>query len=293
MSLALRLYQRLPGPARTLASNTWAWYLDWWRYGPRSALLIAQALSCDLWTPQQWQAWQEDQLVRTLRHAAVSVPYYEKQWTARRRRGDRAPPVLLRQPPAARPFESLVRLLDTPASRTLDPTLLMALLMPVMIGAMVGDVVYGAVLLALALWARRRFGGGRIIVRHIAGVDPREGTVDKVRANFVLQVVIAPIEQMLQNQHPNYDLGWRSESPPAPTLGPPFLQCLRDHVNHGVVLEGSVDSSQPVGPQLVAIRQQNLEQTPFALPTLNHARSFDKRSCAGSVVRPIDRGNPE
>ena len=87
-----------------------------------------------------------------------------------RRRGDRTTPVLLHQPVAARPFESLVRLLDTPGSRTLDPTLLMALFMPVMIGAMVGDVVYGAVLLALALWARRRFGGEREMVRHIGAV---------------------------------------------------------------------------------------------------------------------------
>jgi len=87
-----------------------------------------------------------------------------------RKRGDRTTPVLLRQPAAARPFESLVRLLDTPGSRTLDPTLLMALLMPVMIGAMVGDVVYGAILLGLALWARRRFGGHSAIARDICGV---------------------------------------------------------------------------------------------------------------------------
>ena len=30
-----------------------------------------------------------------------------------------------------------------------------------------------------------------------------------------------------------------------------------------------------------------------ALATLNHARSFDERSRAGSVVRRIDRGNAE
>jgi V/A-type H+-transporting ATPase subunit I len=87
-----------------------------------------------------------------------------------RGRADGTPPVLLRQPAPARPFESLVRLLDTPASRTLDPTLLMALFMPVMIGAMVGDIVYGAVLLALAVWARRRLGRDRAILRQIAGV---------------------------------------------------------------------------------------------------------------------------
>jgi hypothetical protein len=62
---------------------------------------------------------------------------------------------------------------------------------------------------------------------------------------------------------------------------------------HGFVLERGVDASQPVGPQFVAIGPQNFEQTPFALSTLNHARSFEKRSRAGSLVRQIDRGNPE
>jgi hypothetical protein len=38
----------------------------------------------------------------------------------------------------------------------------------------------------------------------------------------------------------------------------------------------------------VTIGQQNFEQTPFALSSLNHARSFDE-SRAGSVVRRIDR----
>ena len=85
-------------------------------------------------------------------------------------RDDRSAPVLLHQPAPARPFESLVRLLDTPATRTLDPTPLMALLMPVMMGAMVGDVVYGAILLGLALWARRRFGDEQPMARSIATV---------------------------------------------------------------------------------------------------------------------------
>jgi V/A-type H+-transporting ATPase subunit I len=86
------------------------------------------------------------------------------------KRRDRSAPVLLHQPAPARPFESLVRLLDMPATRTLDPTPLMALLMPVMMGAMVGDVAYGAILLGLALWARRRFGADQLMARSIASV---------------------------------------------------------------------------------------------------------------------------
>jgi hypothetical protein len=84
----------------------------------------------------------------------------------------------------------------------------------------------------------------------------------------------------------------RAGAAASPTLGPTVFERLSHHVNHGLVLERGVDAAQPIGPQLVTIRQQNFEQTPLALFALNHARSFDE-SRAGSVVRLIDRGNAE
>ena len=81
-----------------------------------------------------------------------------------------APPVLMRNPAPARPFEFLVRLLDLPRSGTLDPTLLMALFLPLMVGVMVGDIVYGTLLLALALFARRRFAARSPVVRDLTRV---------------------------------------------------------------------------------------------------------------------------
>ena len=74
------------------------------------------------------------------------------------------PPVLMRNRKLARPFEFLVRFLDLPRSGSLDPTVLMALFLPLMVGVMVGDLVYGTLLLVIALFVRRRFaarfGGG-------------------------------------------------------------------------------------------------------------------------------------
>jgi V/A-type H+/Na+-transporting ATPase subunit I len=70
---------------------------------------------------------------------------------------DEKTPVLMRNPAVARPFESLVRLLDLPKPGTLDPTGLMALFLPFMFGVIVGDVVYGLILLGIALWMKRRF----------------------------------------------------------------------------------------------------------------------------------------
>jgi hypothetical protein len=75
------------------------------------------------------------------------------------------------------------------------------------------------------------------------------------------------------------------------TLRPPLLERLRHHLNHRVVLEQRIDLAEPIRPQLVTIGQQNLEQSPFALSSLNHARSFDEPSRAGTVVRSIDRSN--
>jgi V/A-type H+-transporting ATPase subunit I len=66
------------------------------------------------------------------------------------------PPVLMHNPAPARPFESLVRLLATPRYGSIDPTLLMGVFVPLFFGIMLGDVVYGAILLALAIAANHR-----------------------------------------------------------------------------------------------------------------------------------------
>jgi V/A-type H+/Na+-transporting ATPase subunit I len=72
-------------------------------------------------------------------------------------RFDEETPVLMRNRRPARPFEFLVRFLDLPRPGTLDPTGLMTLFLPLIFGAMVGDVVYGLLLLAVAVWMKRRF----------------------------------------------------------------------------------------------------------------------------------------
>ena len=70
----------------------------------------------------------------------------------------------------ARPFEFLVRFLDLPRSGSLDPTMLIALFLPLMVGVMVGDIVYGMLLLVIALFVRRRFAGDSAAVRDLSRV---------------------------------------------------------------------------------------------------------------------------
>jgi V/A-type H+/Na+-transporting ATPase subunit I len=68
------------------------------------------------------------------------------------------PPVLLRNRAPARPFESLVGLLQIPRYGTIDPATLMLIFLPLFFGMMLGDVVYGVILIAVAWFVRRRAG---------------------------------------------------------------------------------------------------------------------------------------
>jgi V/A-type H+/Na+-transporting ATPase subunit I len=83
---------------------------------------------------------------------------------------DVEPPVLMQNRKLARPFEFLVRFLDLPRSGFLDPTMLMALILPLMVGVMVGDIAYGALLLVLSLFVRRRFAARSAALRDLSRV---------------------------------------------------------------------------------------------------------------------------
>lgn len=69
-------------------------------------------------------------------------------------------PVLLQNPPPARPFESLVNLLAIPRYGHIDPTRLMAFFLPIFFGMMLGDIAYGALLLAISIWFLRKIKRG-------------------------------------------------------------------------------------------------------------------------------------
>ena len=114
----------------------------------------------------------------------------------------------------------------------------------------------------------------RLRIRDFAGIDARKHAIHQIGAHLALQVVVAPVEQMLQHQHPDHDLRRRAGTAATATLRPTSFECLRDDLNHRFVLEQRVDLSQPVGPQFVAVWQEDFEQTPLALSALNHARSF-------------------
>lgn len=66
-------------------------------------------------------------------------------------------PVMFDNPFFVRPFEPLIGLLALPRHGSFDPTPLMSLFLPIFFGMILGDVGYGAILLGLMFYLRRRF----------------------------------------------------------------------------------------------------------------------------------------
>lgn len=67
------------------------------------------------------------------------------------------PPVVLRNPRWAKPFERFAHLLGVPGAREADPSEVLAVVAPLLFGFMFGDVAQGAVLLAVGVLARKRY----------------------------------------------------------------------------------------------------------------------------------------
>ncbi|MGD2112069.1 MAG: V-type ATPase 116kDa subunit family protein [Gammaproteobacteria bacterium] len=77
---------------------------------------------------------------------------------------DVAPPMVMRNPWWAQPFELFARLLGTPSADEADPSRLLAILVPLLFGYMFGDVGHGLVLLVAGLWLRTRWPVARILI---------------------------------------------------------------------------------------------------------------------------------
>jgi V/A-type H+-transporting ATPase subunit I len=74
------------------------------------------------------------------------------------------PPIVLRNPRWARPFEGFGRLLGTPGVNEADPSVVLALLAPLMFGFMFGDVGQGAVLIIAGFALRKRYAGAEVLL---------------------------------------------------------------------------------------------------------------------------------
>lgn len=86
----LQIYHRLPGPVRSVAASVRGMSLRWWRYGPDTDRLVAEATEREYWDAAMWQRWRKARLAVLLEKAVTDVPYYREQWNERHRRGDKS-----------------------------------------------------------------------------------------------------------------------------------------------------------------------------------------------------------
>ncbi|MGI0148724.1 MAG: V-type ATP synthase subunit I [Thermoplasmata archaeon] len=75
------------------------------------------------------------------------------------------PPVLLKNPKPARPFEFLIQLYSTPSYHELDPTLFLFVAFPFFFGFMIGDVGYGALFIFFGILAWVKMEPGAVMRR--------------------------------------------------------------------------------------------------------------------------------
>src|SRR6516164_6434200 len=104
-------------------------------------------------------------------------------------------------------------------------------------------------------------------------VGAAERPVHQTAADRPLALVEGPVEQVLQDQHPEDDLRRRPEAPPAPALGVAPAQGL-DHLIHQLVIrEHLVDRAERGVPELVAVGQQHLDQATLDERASDHGSS--------------------
>lgn len=141
------------GPALALASRRARAALDRVRAAERCGA-TRFAFVVTGWTPAERVPALREAAGRALggQVAVLAAPPDRAAW------GD--VPVVLRNPPAIRPFERLLALVPLPRYGSTDPTPWLAAFFPLFFGMVLGDVAFGALGVALALLARWRGWGG-------------------------------------------------------------------------------------------------------------------------------------
>ena len=115
----------------------------------------------------------------------------------------------------------------------------------------------------------------RLRVGHPLAVDAAERPVHQTAADLPLALVEGPVEQVLQDQHPEDDLRRRPEATPAPALAVPSAQRLDHLIHQPVIREHRVDRPERGVPELVAVGEQHLNQATLDERASDHLPSAE------------------
>lgn len=76
----LRIYHRLPPPARSAVASLHGYYLNYSRYGAGTEARVTDAFEREYWDRDRLEEWTNTSLVGMLERAATRVPYYRQYW---------------------------------------------------------------------------------------------------------------------------------------------------------------------------------------------------------------------
>jgi V/A-type H+/Na+-transporting ATPase subunit I len=128
------------------------------------------------------------------------------------------PPVIQDNPGYAKPFESLVSIINRPKYSEFDPTIFLFLTFPAFFGFMIGDVGYGILYMAMGYGLYRGFDSD--MLRSLGGIGIWAGIFTfvfgilygEIFGFHIIADVLwggsAPIHKGLQPYHGNWALGW-------------------------------------------------------------------------------------
>lgn len=76
----LKIYHRLPPPARSAVASLRGYYLNYSRYGADTDEQVEQALEREFWDRDKLEEWSRARSAHILERAATEIPYYRRWW---------------------------------------------------------------------------------------------------------------------------------------------------------------------------------------------------------------------
>ena len=123
----------------------------------------------------------------------------------------------------------------------------------------------------------------RLGVRNLPAIDPAEVPVDEVARHFPLELLVAPLLQVLQNEQPQRDLSGRAFTATTCALLEATAHRVENAVNQLLIVEDLVDASKGRGHQRARVRrakENGIPERALAVAPTNHDEFRSQPRCA-------------
>src|SRR5258708_3834141 len=122
-------------------------------------------------------------------------------------------------------------------------------------------------------------------VGYLARIDATKPSIDEAAGDLSLELVVAPVHQMLESQSTQHGLRWRPVPSTTPALRPAPTQHLQYAINQSFVFERPIDLPQPGHHELLHLRhhqseEHHLRDRQLRLSSANH---LDLRRYGSSI----------